>query len=214
MSSRLGGHLGVRRRGRCFKVTLTATSRRRTWVEESGDGLRENDARLRPLADQALHARMRAITVGNEEPRFPPGLWWGGSQARRRVGIAMTTPPPGAASAFHARCAAVRNGGRFAGPRRPPPARVEASSSLVGCAARIRSGRSARPVSRSPRTFGQSGPTCRSRPARSTAATSSTRTFRAGSSPATEQVTTLEGEIDGRVTERVRWTLDFTRLAR
>jgi hypothetical protein len=30
----------------------------------------------------------------------------------------------------------------------------------------------------------------------------------------TEQVTTLEGEIDGRVTERVRWTLNFTRLAR
>ena len=29
----------------------------------------------------------------------------------------------------------------------------------------------------------------------------------------TEQVTTLEGEIDGRVTERVRWTLNFTRLA-
>ena len=29
-----------------------------------------------------------------------------------------------------------------------------------------------------------------------------------------EQVTSLEGDIDGRVTERVRWTLVFTRLAR
>jgi hypothetical protein len=29
----------------------------------------------------------------------------------------------------------------------------------------------------------------------------------------TEQVTTLEGEVDGRVTERVRWKLTFTRLA-
>lgn len=28
----------------------------------------------------------------------------------------------------------------------------------------------------------------------------------------TEQVTTIEGEYDGRVTERVRWTLTFTRL--
>lgn len=30
----------------------------------------------------------------------------------------------------------------------------------------------------------------------------------------TEQVTTLEGELEGRVTERVRWTLVFTRLSR
>lgn len=30
----------------------------------------------------------------------------------------------------------------------------------------------------------------------------------------TEQVTTIEGEYDGRVTERVRWTLTFTRVAR
>jgi hypothetical protein len=29
-----------------------------------------------------------------------------------------------------------------------------------------------------------------------------------------EQVTTLEGDVDGRVTERVRWTLTFTRLRR
>jgi hypothetical protein len=29
-----------------------------------------------------------------------------------------------------------------------------------------------------------------------------------------EQVTTLEGEVEGRVTERVRWTLVFTRLSR
>lgn len=30
----------------------------------------------------------------------------------------------------------------------------------------------------------------------------------------TEQVTTLEGEVEGRVTERVRWRLVFTRLSR
>ena len=30
----------------------------------------------------------------------------------------------------------------------------------------------------------------------------------------TEQVTTLEGELEGRVTERVRWKLVFTRLSR
>jgi hypothetical protein len=30
----------------------------------------------------------------------------------------------------------------------------------------------------------------------------------------TEQVTTIEGDIEGRVTERVRWTLTFRRLAR
>jgi hypothetical protein len=30
----------------------------------------------------------------------------------------------------------------------------------------------------------------------------------------TEQVTTLEGDVEGRVTERVRWTLVFTRVAR
>jgi hypothetical protein len=30
----------------------------------------------------------------------------------------------------------------------------------------------------------------------------------------TEQVTTLEGEVEGRVTERVRWTLVFTRVSR
>jgi hypothetical protein len=30
----------------------------------------------------------------------------------------------------------------------------------------------------------------------------------------TEQVTTLEGEVEGRITERVRWKLVFTRLAR
>jgi hypothetical protein len=30
----------------------------------------------------------------------------------------------------------------------------------------------------------------------------------------TEQVTTLEGELEGRVTERVRWTVVFTRLQR
>lgn len=30
----------------------------------------------------------------------------------------------------------------------------------------------------------------------------------------TEQVTSLEGDVDGRVTERVRWTLNFTRLSR
>jgi hypothetical protein len=29
-----------------------------------------------------------------------------------------------------------------------------------------------------------------------------------------EQVTTIEGEVPGRVTERVRWTLTFTRIAR
>lgn len=29
----------------------------------------------------------------------------------------------------------------------------------------------------------------------------------------TEQVTTLEGEVDGRITERVRWKLVFTRLS-
>jgi hypothetical protein len=29
----------------------------------------------------------------------------------------------------------------------------------------------------------------------------------------TEQVTTIEGAVDGRVTERVRWTLNFTRLS-
>jgi hypothetical protein len=29
----------------------------------------------------------------------------------------------------------------------------------------------------------------------------------------TEQVTTIEGDVDGRVTERVRWTLNFTRLS-
>jgi len=30
----------------------------------------------------------------------------------------------------------------------------------------------------------------------------------------TEQVTSLEGDVEGRVTERVRWTLNFTRLLR
>jgi hypothetical protein len=30
----------------------------------------------------------------------------------------------------------------------------------------------------------------------------------------TEQVTSLEGDVEGRVTERVRWTLTFTRLPR
>lgn len=30
----------------------------------------------------------------------------------------------------------------------------------------------------------------------------------------TEQVTTLEGDVNGQVTERVRWTIVFTRLAR
>jgi hypothetical protein len=30
----------------------------------------------------------------------------------------------------------------------------------------------------------------------------------------TEQVTTIEGDVDGRVTERVRWTLTFTRPSR
>lgn len=30
----------------------------------------------------------------------------------------------------------------------------------------------------------------------------------------TEQVTSLEGDVEGRVTERVRWTLNFTRLPR
>jgi hypothetical protein len=29
----------------------------------------------------------------------------------------------------------------------------------------------------------------------------------------TQQVTTLEGPYDGRVTERVRWTLTFTRVS-
>jgi hypothetical protein len=29
-----------------------------------------------------------------------------------------------------------------------------------------------------------------------------------------EQVTALEGDVEGRVTERVRWTLNFTRLPR
>jgi hypothetical protein len=30
----------------------------------------------------------------------------------------------------------------------------------------------------------------------------------------TEQVTTIEGDVDGTVTERVRWRLNFTRLPR
>jgi hypothetical protein len=33
-------------------------------------------------------------------------------------------------------------------------------------------------------------------------------------SGASERVTSLEGDVDGRVTERVRWTLNFTRLPR
>jgi len=204
-----------------FKVTLSATLTKEwtfTRIEESEtDCVRttRGSGRWQTKLSSKTAARMRAIAVSNGRVRFSGAVVAALAGTAARSGL-MTTiaggPAPCERFSRTARCGQERRTFRRASASVASPRRGILRLGRLRGADSIRSFRS----------------TCLEEPSdirairtdlplatgpldsRDVFDPNVPRWFVTGD---TEQVTTLEGEIDGRVTERVRWTLNFTRLA-
>jgi hypothetical protein len=205
-----------------FKVTLTATLTKEwtyTHVEESETGCvrtTRGSGRWQAKLSSKAPARMRAIAAGNGRVRFSAAVVAAIAGAATRSG-SMTTiaggPAPCDRLSRSVRCGRERRTFRrasasVASPRRGilQLGRLRGADSIwsfrSACLEEpsdIRAIRTDLPLATGPLdsrdVFDPNVP----------------RWFVTGD---TEQVTTLEGDIDGRVTERVSWTLNFSRLAR
>ncbi|MGH3081598.1 MAG: hypothetical protein ACRDNH_10765 [Gaiellaceae bacterium] len=204
-----------------FKVTLTATLTKEwtfTQVEESEtDCVRTTRGvgRWQAKLSARTPARMRAIAAANGRVRFSGAVVAALAGAATRSGSMTTTaggPAPCERLSRSVRCGQERRTFRrvstsVANPRRGilQLGRLRGADSIQSFRSTcleepsdIRAIRTDLPLATGPLdsrdVFDPNVP----------------RWFVTGD---TEQVTTLEGGVDGRVTERVRWTLNFSRLS-
>jgi hypothetical protein len=201
-----------------FKVTLTATLTKKwtfTRVEEDGDCARttRGSGRWDVRLSSRRAATVRAVEAAGGNVRFSGAVVRGLAGTASQTG-SYTTTSTGAPScervARSVRCARERRSFRgAAAPFVSPRRRVLRFGRLRGAAGirfqsrcldvphDIREISTDLPLAPGPLdradVFGRNVP----------------RWFVTGD---TEQVTTIEGDITGRVTERVRWTLNFKRL--
>jgi hypothetical protein len=204
-----------------FKVTLTATLTKEwtfTQVEESEtDCVRTTRGvgRWQAKLSARTPARMRAIAAANGRVRFSGAVVAALAGAATRSGSMTTTaggPAPCERLSRSVRCGQERRTFRrvstsVANPRRGilQLGRLRGADSIRSFRSTcleepsdIRAIRTDLPLATGPLD------------SRDVLDPNVPRWFVTGD---TEQVTTLEGDVDGRVTERVRWTLNFSRLS-
>jgi hypothetical protein len=205
-----------------FKVTLSATLTKEwkfTQVEESEtDCVRRTrgSGRWQTKLSSKTPARMRAIAAGNGRVRFSGAVVAALAGAATRSGLMTTTAGGGAPCdrfSRSVRCSKERRSFRrastsVASPRRGilQLGRLRGADSIrsfhstcLGEPSDIRAIRTDLPLAPGPLD------------SRDVFQPDVPRWFVTGDA---ERVTTLEGEIDGRVKDRVRWRLKFTRLER
>lgn len=202
-----------------FKVTLTATLNKEwtfTHVDSTDSpctqttrGVGRWEARL---ASRAA-GRVRVIAAGRGRVRFSGATLKTLAGAASKSGsmtISTTGPPPCERSSRSVRCGQERRAFRRASTSISSPRRgivrlgrlrdadvIRFRSRCLEEPSDIRAIRTDLPLAPGPLDVGD------------VFARTVPRWFITGE---TEQVTTIEGETDGRVTERVRWRLNFTRL--
>lgn len=204
-----------------FRVTLTATLTK-TWtftrVDEDGSCLRttRGTGRWEARLSAKRPGLVRAVAAGRGKVRFSRATIARLGGFAVQSGTATTTTsgdPPCERATRSARCGRQRRAfnGASSVIRSPRKGVVQLGSIRGFGAARtipssclqepadIRSIRTDLPLATAPLD------------AADVFASNVLRFFTTGD---TEQVTTLEGDVEGRVTERVRWTLVFTRLRR
>jgi hypothetical protein len=170
-----------------WQAKLSARRASRLRVTAVGAGRIRFSAAVRALAGAAVQSGTMTVTGGGDPP------------CDRRSRSVRCAPQR---RSFSGAWTVVRNPRKgvvqLGSLRRAGAARAFSSACLEG-AAEIRAIRTDLPLATAP--LGTSDVFGRNIP----------RFFTSGD---TEQVTTLEGVVEGRVTERVRWTLVFTRVSR
>jgi hypothetical protein len=202
-----------------FKVTLSATLTKAwtfTRVETDADCTRttRGTGRWEAKISTRSASRVRAFSAGRGRVRFSGAALRALAGTASRVGSVTTTAtgqPPCERVARSVRCARERRSFRSGSTSLTSPRKTVLRPGRLRGAEAIRSFRSScleEPSAiRAIRTDLPlaSGPL----DAADVFARDVPRWFISGD---TEQVTTLEGDVEGRVTERVRWTLNFTRV--
>jgi hypothetical protein len=200
-----------------FKVTLTATLTKdwtSTEVDDTSDCTRTTRGVGHWVAKFSTRraVKIRALDAGRGKVRFSGNVSALAGSATQSGSVTTLAggPPPCERLSRSLRCGGERRSFRggwtvvrsprrgilqLAGVRGAEPIRF--NSACLNAPTEIRAIRTDLPIATGPLD------------ARDVFAGNVPRFFITGD---TEQVTTLEGEVDGRVTERVRWKLVFTRL--